>query len=348
MSHSIKTLSLHNFRNYRHLYLEIEVGRPTFFVGRNGAGKTNVLEAISIFESSSGMRKARGEELQSRFSPHPWAASLVFDDGTQLSSGLDASGRRVSKKDGKDSRFSDFSNHIWITWITPRLDLVLSESNSEQRKFFDHLVAGIFPDHKTLLGKYKQLLKERGKILYHSNDDVWLLKIEEQLGLLAVAIHQNRFGFINLVKPGMVCLSLEGEFEMRPELGVFIDTMKRNRMSDRSALSPIFGPHKTRWRITYLRKGIEAGLCSTGEQKIMLFDIIRAGVEVYRRINDTCCVLLLDEVFAHLDRQKLGEIAILIESLDTQCFFTCVDAELTDVFRAPSVIKVEDGMCYRM
>lgn len=349
MDRFLESITLCNFRNYKHLYLNFDAKVPTIFIGKNGAGKTNILESISIFEARKGLRHADADQMQSMFSSLPWAVNMSFSDGLKLSNGFGSNGRRVFKVNGKAARFSSFAQFLWITWITPKLVLILSDNTTEQRKFFDHIVSGILPDHKAYLRKYNTLLKERIKLLEIDGDAKWLDQVEKQIGLSAIAIHKNRVNFLKLLSCQIenIQISIEGEFEKRPELNVLTDILKESRDLDRKILTTLIGPHKTCWKVLYKEKNISALSCSTGEQKVMLFEILFASIGIYKQVNGGCCMLLLDEIFAHLDRAKSSYILSCIDKLNIQCFFTSADPTIKELLKNGDCINVNNAICYR-
>lgn len=347
MNDFLQTLSLYNFRNYKHLFINFNLEKPTLFVGDNGAGKTNILEAISIFGARGGLRGAKTEELQCKTSFLPWAVSLELSNRHTLVAGIDNKARKVFKVDSKVCNFTYFSQYLWITWITPKIDLVLTDGNSERRKFLDHLVSGLFPEHNICLKRYTAFIKERINVILKSFDDLWLKQLEFNIAMLAIEIHRNRLRFIELISEVMdhVDINLNGIFENRPEMNVYIDLLRDSRNIDSKTGGASFGPHKTEWRIIYKAKDIDSLLCSTGEQKLIIFKIIAATIHLYRRINNGCCLLLLDEVFAHLDDKKAKEIIAL--SSGAQCFFTSTDIRVKDFFDEIDILTVENGVVHR-
>lgn len=344
----IKSLSVHNFRNYKHLFLRFDATQPVVFFGANGAGKTNILEAISMFSSRKGMRRAASKDVQCKNSIIPWAVVCELSDGLKLGVGINGDGRKIFKIGGKSATFTDLGEHIWVTWLTPRMDLIFSENGTERRKFFDHLVSGVIKGHKSTLSEYKTLIKERVNVLVRSHDHMWLKKLEEQIASLGVRINRNResfIGFIGAEVPNLE-MKLSGEFEKCPELNVFLALLEKSRKHDMMYATTSIGPHKTSWDVTNKNKQIAIEFCSTGEQKDSVIDVLKASVKVYSSLNYGCCVLLLDEVFAHLDSCRIKRIIDVISDLDVHCLVTSVDGEIVKLFRSVHPIQVENGICY--
>lgn len=346
MIHELTSISIYNFRNYKHLSLDLCVLSNILLYGVNGSGKTNFLEAISLFESQKGLRKANSSELQSTYSTFPWAIHLKFSGNLVLTVGIDNLKKKIFKINGKPTKFAEFGKYIWITWITPRLDLTLSDNQSEQRKFFDHLISGVINNHKEKINRYKALIKERQFVLKRYKNEKWLDKIEYDIAIYALAIHKNRATVIEMINhtlENQIRININGSFESRPEINVILETLKNNRIHDSQNNSTFFGPHKTNFEIYYSNKQINSNLCSTGEQKMILIDILCAAIKIHQEVNNTCTLLLLDDVFAHLDRVKIMYILERIESLNIQCFFTSVDDALKS-FSNCEVFHIENGV----
>lgn len=346
MIHELTSISIYNFRNYKHLSLDLGVLRNVLLYGVNGSGKTNFLEAISLFESQKGLRKANSLELQSTYSTFPWAVHLKFSGDLILTVGIDNLKKKIFKVNGKSTKFSEFGQYVWITWITPRLDLTLSDNQSEQRKFFDHLISGVINNHKDKINRYKSLIKERQLILKRYQNDKWLDKIEYDIAICALNIHKNRVTVIEMINSTLdhqIKININGLFESRPEINIVLETLKNNRIHDAQNNSTFFGPHKTNFEIYYSNKQINSNLCSTGEQKTILIDILCAAIKIHQEVNNTCTLLLLDDVFAHLDKVKIKYLLERIESLKIKCFFTSVDDSLKN-FNSCEVLRIENGV----
>lgn len=210
-------LSLTAFRNYRQLSLDLDP-RPVVLWGGNGAGKTNLLEAISFLAPGSGLRQAKLSEVDFR-SPGTrsasnqgdmaWAvhAKLSLPAGEHLlGTGRDPLGpaqigrdRRLHRLNGAPLRSqAGFADIVSILWLTPQMDRLLSDATGSRRRFLDRLVASIDPEQASRVGAYETAVRERAKILRGevtaggAETGVWLDGLEAEIAALGVAIAAAR------------------------------------------------------------------------------------------------------------------------------------------------------------
>jgi DNA replication and repair protein RecF len=152
---AITHLTLTDFRSYTRAELAL-TGRPVFLVGSNGAGKTNLLEAISLFTPGRGLRNAAQQELGRREPGEPlgrpWAVAIVVEqdgDPVRLGTGTDQAGasRRTVRREGETVPPGRLADHLRQVWLTPAQDRLFLEGAGDRRRFFDRLVFAAEPGH---------------------------------------------------------------------------------------------------------------------------------------------------------------------------------------------------------
>ena len=218
-THAITSLTLENFRNYETLSLTLPPA-PVVLRGKNGAGKTNILEAISLLSPGRGLRGARLREMDrvvvtgekrwqvasalahgpdiahlspvtpSHLSPSvPWvvAAHLTTGESTTfIGTGRDgesAAEKRIIKINGERVRsHAALAAQTSIQWLTPSMDQVFIEGGTARRKFFDRLVYGFAPEHASRVSAYESAMRERNKLLSDDRGraDPYWLSVLEQ------------------------------------------------------------------------------------------------------------------------------------------------------------------------
>ncbi|HEX8374030.1 MAG TPA: DNA replication and repair protein RecF, partial [Geminicoccaceae bacterium] len=150
---AVRRLALRDFRNYARLELAAEAAGPVVLVGENGAGKTNLLEAVSLLAPGRGLRRARLAELE-RTEGGPWRveARVEARDGpTDLATSPVPGGdgeRRQVRRDGTVLRSqNELAELLSMVWLTPVMDRLFAEGASARRRFLDRLVLAIDPKH---------------------------------------------------------------------------------------------------------------------------------------------------------------------------------------------------------
>src|SRR5271170_7326334 len=168
-----RRIMLSDFRSYGELDLTIE-GRLVVLCGENGAGKTNLLEALSLLAPGRGLRRAELAECARRGGAGGFALSVEVDDdgerrqlGTGWSPGDgEAGAERVNRIDRAPVASSRaFSEHVRVVWLTPAMDSLFSGPASERRRFLDRFVLAIDPSHGARVGQFERALRGRNRLL---------------------------------------------------------------------------------------------------------------------------------------------------------------------------------------
>lgn len=219
----ITRLMLRDFRSYRTLDLRTDAALVAL-VGDNGAGKTNILEAISLFSPGRGLRRAELRDMRhmtpgqtthqtahqathqtaqadaAPASPEAFAVSITLDDdsgGSRLGVALeDRAGAltRRSRIDGEAATSpAAFAEHVRIVWLTPALDGLFSGPPGDRRRFLDRLVLAVDASHGARVNAFERALRSRNKLLEDPRaDGAWLDAIERELAELGVAVASAR------------------------------------------------------------------------------------------------------------------------------------------------------------
>ena len=352
-------LTLTNFRNYTHARIEPGLA-PVVLTGANGAGKTNVLEALSLLTPGSGLRRARLGDIGRRDVGDgigcPWAVAAVVEGAAtpvNIGTGLDnahASKRQVHI-DGEPQRaLSSLSQHFAAHWLTPQMDRLFLDGSQERRRFLDRLVFAFDPAHAGRITGYTHALRERSKLLSEGRfDDAWLSALEDTMATRGAAVAAARLDVAQRLAG--VCENLDGPF---PASRLAIDGLAEQWLADLPALEAedrmraalktsrsrdaeagcVGGglkgrlPHQSDLLVTYAAKDMPAGQCSTGEQKMLLVGLVLAAARLSARDEGRVPVLLLDEVAAHLDAKHREALFAQVLDLGCQAWFTGTDAAL--------------------
>lgn len=380
---SFRKLTLTDFRNYASASLALD-GRSLVLTGANGAGKTNVLEALSMLSPGRGLRSARMEELSRDTGdgvPRHWAvaATLAVDASTgcdeiRLGTGLDpasATPKRIVRVDGRTASGPGvFATHFSLVWLTPQLDRLFAEGASQRRRFLDRLVLGVDPGHASQSAAYEKAARERLRLLEQGKsggrvDGAWLAALEEQMAAPAVALAAARLSFVERLAQVIEAradesafpsagLSLKGALEDalsggKSALDVedwFLETLKSNRARDAAAGRTTLGPNRSDLEVTFGLGGRAAKDCSTGEQKALLIGMVLANARLKRGLAAGAPpILLLDEVAAHLDPGRRSALFDELEAIGAQAFLTGTERALFEGFEGRAQYASVDNGC---
>lgn len=365
MGPTVLKLVLRNFRSYQALSLNFN-SRFVVFYGRNGSGKTNILEAISLFSSSKGLRKATMQDFVNfKTKSALWSTDLVISKNgykTFLSTTA-INGRRVAKIDGDTaSSLSSLEEFLWLLWVTPGMNNLFIEARSERRHFFDHLVSGFSPHYKVQLKKVTALQKERLGVLSFRRDENWLNILEQQIAEESLTITKTRMDFLKLLhatfkeyesdflRPRVRILgAIENIVENHSEENAILeiaDALKSSRQDDFEKQTTNFSVHKTSWLAYHPKNQFEAENCSTGENKAFLISLILAVTRIYQKTKRGAPVLLLDDLMMYLDNTRRSALMRELIELNVQTFFTGTEDYLfRDMFKLSQMYHVENSIC---
>jgi DNA replication and repair protein RecF len=259
-------------------------------------------------------------------------------------------GRRLVRIDGAPARGqAALARVLGLLWLTPEMDRLFVEGAAARRRFLDRLVYGFDPDHARRVGAYEQSMRERNRLLRDGRsgpaaDAAWLAALEDRMAREGVAIAAARRAFVARLGQAVMAgesafpraaLAMEGEVEGWLESGPALaaedrlrDVLVAARRADAEAGRATRGPHRSDFTARHLAKGRPAGECSTGEQKALLISIVLADARLRALEAGGPPVLLLDEVAAHLDRDRRAALFDEVSALGAQAWVTGTDRRL--------------------
>lgn len=351
---AVTRLKIVDFRNYARLDIAFgEIG--VVFHGDNGAGKTNLLEALSLLSPGRGLRRATYGDMvragaASGFAIHariegPLGTSEI---GTAAADSEPSEGARRVRIDGANARSADdLLEWVRMIWLTPAMDGLFIGAAGDRRRFLDRLVLTIDPAHGRRALDYEKAMRGRNRLLTEVRPDTrWLDAIEHELAECGVALAAARTETLQLLSAltaavpeespfPRASLALSGwpddEVMARPAVEVeelFRRQLFEGRARDSAAGRTLEGPHRSDLIVHHTAKAMPAALCSTGEQKALLIGIILAHARLVATIAGFAPILLLDEIGAHLDERRRSALFAIIDDLNAQAFMTGTDAAL--------------------
>ena len=364
---ALSRLVLTDFRNYGTASVQLE-SQMLAFVGNNGAGKTNILEAISFLSAGRGLRRATLSDIARADGAGGWAVSAVLDGEygeTRIGTGLTAGepGRRV-RIDGEEARPSEaLLEYLRVLWLVPSMDGLFTGSASDRRKFLDRLVLSLNPSHGRMVTSFEKALRQRNRLLSEGGTPEFLDAIEAQVAELGTAVALARSETVGLLAKTLETqkalglpfpsaeIHLEGAFEAAT-IGLsaadredcYRQLLVEGRYRDRAAGRTLDGPHRSDLYVVHSEKHMPAAQASTGEQKALLIGLVLAHADLTASISGMAPILLLDEVAAHLDPGRREALFTRLQALGGQVFMTGTDENLfKDLPEASQIFQVADG-----
>lgn len=350
----LASLHLNNVRNFEAFSLET-LPPLAGFVGENGAGKTNILEAISLLAPGRGLRNAALPQIM-RQSGDPktgWGVRAQTQDGLAIATGWQQGMTKRGLRIGADDKATqkDLAEVITAHWLTPAMDRMLAEAPAGRRRFIDRLVFALDPAHAGRITRYEKAVLERMKLLKEGRKDQdWLSGLELDAAHSAASIAAARVSWLKRIAPYLQSAQTEGfpqpalEMHGLMEAGLLqgqsaltlerqmAHALSQARLRDAENGSCSVGPHRTDIAIAYAQKKQDARLASTGEQKALLISLILAQTHMLSDEREIKPILLLDDIASHLDenrRKSLFQTLFEYTENGGQVFVTGTEAPLS-------------------
>jgi DNA replication and repair protein RecF len=337
----VAQLSLSHFRSHRLCRLAFD-GRPVVLWGRNGAGKTNLIEAVSLLSPGRGLRGAAAEDFARRPEGIGWkiAAGIATPGGPRaIETWAEAGSPRAVRIDGKAATQLAMADVLPVLWLVPAMDRLWIEGAEGRRRFLDRATMSFLPGHAAAVLAYDRAMRERNRLLKDAvRDPHWYGALELQMARAGAAITANRRAALAALSAAQggaddpfpaADLALVHPDPPFPEDedGLRI-ALSEGRARDMAAGRALVGPHRADLLAVWRAKGMPAAQCSTGEQKALLISLILATARALPARTGVPPVLLLDEVAAHLDAGRRAALYDSLAALGLQAFLTGTGPEL--------------------
>lgn len=332
-------IGLRHFRSHRRLDLGFD-GRPVAIHGGNGAGKTNLLEAISMLSPGRGLRRAAGEDLIRRPEALGWKVTAEID-GHSIETMAEPDVSRQVRIDGKLSPQIALGRVARILWLVPAMDRLWIEGADGRRRFLDRAVLSLDPNHSEAVLTYEKAMRERNRLLKDMVRDAhWYVALEKTMadsGTRITAGRQTTIAALMAAQANADTAFPAAELTLESPDGLAAadeaslrDALAASRPRDLAAGRSLVGPHRSDLGAVWAEKSVSAKDCSTGEQKALLISLILANSRALAARDGRAPILLLDEVAAHLDSGRRAALYDEICTLGAQAFMTGTGAELFD------------------
>tara|TARA_X000000950_G_scaffold289311_1_gene411856 strand:- start:3250 stop:4401 length:1152 start_codon:yes stop_codon:yes gene_type:complete len=356
----ITSLKLNNYRN--HEFLKVEPEKDIIMIsGKNGSGKTNILESISLFDSNSGFRNSRLKDLIRYDLNGPtemFGVNLSLqnrDEYHELGIGIQSKNfifNKIASINCKKDKNNNFKNLISTFWILPEMSHMFQGSSKSRRNFLDSMILSINSSYKNTLFRYKKYKNERLKILKQKSiqrDNEWLDIIEKKMSETGVIICDSRRVFLNelnkcfkkiddqipllfLKLNGIIDSALESNTAIYAE-ELLLNNLKINREVDSVSGRTNFSADKYDLLVYDKNSEKEARFFSTGEQKIIIISIIFSYLNIIEKKKESKVLFLLDDIFSYLDARFIKQIINKLHELKLQTWVTDVRTDLKEAIQ---------------
>ncbi|MEL7222823.1 MAG: DNA replication and repair protein RecF [Bacteroidota bacterium] len=364
----LDSIKLLQFKNYEQAVLQFSP-QINAFVGQNGMGKTNLLDAIYYL----CMGKSYFNLSDQFISQHE--TSFFRLDGTFVLSGEKTQGLviKVEPKKRKElllnkRKYERLADHVGVfpvVIVVPDDTKLIREGSEERRKFLDNTLSQLDAAYLASLLNYNQILKQRNALLKQlqgrSTPEDLLLVYDRQLAAPAQYIHQQRQQFITNFTPPFqaahqaICGGQESvQLTYRSTLfnGDFLELLQAARQKDSILERTTMGIHKDDL-VFKLGKHPLKRLGSQGQLKSFVLALKLAQYRFLEAEKNVPPILLLDDIFDKLDPRRVTQlITYLLREKFGQIFLTDTDQErIENVMKTlevtPVLYRIEEGEATR-
>jgi DNA replication and repair protein RecF len=335
---ALSRLTLTDFRN--HAALEIRPQAQFLALhGTNGAGKTNILEAVSLLVPGRGLRRAAMSDMVR--SQGNGGFTIVGEvGGNVIGTGVSAEQpeRRKVRVNESNAAINSLAEWLSVIWLTPAMDRLFADGAAARRRFLDRLVLAINPGHARHSSRYEKAMQQRNRLLAGgvAADPLWLDALEAQMAESGNFIQAARI-FVVEALSAQLLTTMAGPFAT-PQIRLIdkgatggedlASVWRKERNRDAAAGRTLIGPHRADLEVLHSSSGQVAEQCSTGEQKALLLSLILAHAALVSAQRDAPPILLLDEVAAHLDPSRRAALFGLLADTGAQVWMTGTEPEL--------------------
>lgn len=314
-------MTIKGWRNYTGEKVEFLPG-INLFMGNNGQGKTNLLEAIYFLSTGQSPRTGKIEELINWQENYFYMAGRVQREqrSTLLEMGAARDGRRVSKVDGVPiQRLSDLGDFVNVVFFMPEDLFLVKGGPALRRRFLDLEIGQFDSSYRFAAGEYKKFLRERNALLKSKVQDKILLNVlTEKLAELSGPIAQKRKEYLHKLSVlarlkhrklsfNREELSLRYKASVEPGLSCsqIMELFKQAEEMEERYRSTLVGPHRDDF--TFIVNGSDLRTFgSQGQQRTAVLSVKLAEIELLKGETGEYPLLLLDDVFSELDGERKG------------------------------------------
>ena len=341
----LRKIELKNFRNYENLKLEFNKN-INIFIGDNAQGKTNILESIYVLAVTKSHRTSKDLYLLKENSLFTKIIGEVEEDiKNKYEVLINKEGKRVSINDNPLKKVSNYLSNINAIMFCPDDLEIIKGSPLNRRSFFNVEISVFNNEYVRYLSDYNRLLKTRNEYLKENDkfNKEYFDILTDKLIDLNIKIYLERKKFIEKINKYIVDIykNISGKDNIKVYYDSFIDDDDENNLKrqlqdkfDRLINNELFnkitllGIHKDDFSI-YIDNVKINNYGSQGQHRLAILCLKLAEIEIYRKEYNKKPILLLDDIFSELDKNKKENIINYIEK-DLQVFITSTDLDNID------------------
>ena len=347
----VSNIKLKNYRNFQYFENDFDNNCNVIY-GKNGSGKTNILESISLFDRGTGFRndklidivknKEENFEILGTFFSSKQSYDLkIFTNNTNSKLRKNI----LINNDGDKKTLAHVRALLSLIIYQPEMERLFLLTPSIRRRFIDRFIYSYNKSYNQLINKYKKLIIERSNLLQNSVlDQEWISNIEENIAISGSQIYKNRIEQINIlnqklqnffltkkspfeVKIKLIDKLLEDDPEIFNNTSSYLELLRNSRKIDSIVGGASIGPHKSDFN-GIVNNDFPLNQLSTGQQKTIVLLLILSQCEFLVTDCSIFPIVLLDEICSHLDDTNRSILLDLFSKFNLQFIMTGTDKSL--------------------
>ena len=335
------SIDLINFRNFENYSVSFSKNCNVIY-GKNGSGKTNILEGISLLSKGRGLRKDKFANIikkkcekfiiKSDFKSEEITYNLIAETEN-------INNRFKKKLTVNNDKSSDSLELIYnktpFLYFLPETERLFQSSPSTRRNLIDQFIYTSQNKYNKLVNRYNKFIQERSKILVNNNnDESWLNQLEKSITIDALQIYSFRESQLKILINILNTYLKDFDFPFKIDTKLidklynrnfkneeYENLLKTNRKIDSLVGGCSIGPHKSDYIFIVNDNSLVSQL-STGQQKTIILLMYLSQCKYLSEVKLKKPILLLDEVCSHLDHINRNVLLTLIETFKLQIFMT--------------------------
>lgn len=335
-------LSIVNYRNIAMAELDLSA-KLNCFVGCNGAGKTNVLDAVAYLSMCRSTLTPTDAQVIRRGTDFFMVSGDYRSDGGEpetVSCSLKAGARKRLRRNQKEyRRLSEHLGVVPMVMVAPQDTLLIDGPGEERRRLMDMVIAQYDRPYVEALARYNKALQQRNAMLKADEepDGELMAILEEQMGQWGEAVAEARGQFVTMLEP-LFQRYYDAIAEGRETVGVayvshcqrgpLVDVIRRDRHKDRAVGYSLHGIHRDELELTLQQQPMRR-YASQGQAKSFVVALKLAQFDFLKRASGgERPLLLLDDIFDKLDAERVSQLVKLVAGDGFgQIFITDTDAQ---------------------
>jgi len=366
----VLNILIKDFRNIKSLQTSFSKNLNVF-LGKNGQGKTNLLESIYLLVNGNSFRYSNNESFINYTSQISLIQSVFHQNNLKynLKMTIQKKSKEFSVNEKKVSS-AQIQKKFSVVLFSPESLNFIKESSEFRRVLLDEFLSSVDSKNVDIISDFKKALKNRNRLLKDFRDakipkpqfDPLFDSLTELYLAKAVDLVWQRLEALDKIKGD---LNDNMQYISQTNVDIFVDYVASDesflgfsrekiaeklkkraeelRTAEVSSGSSLVGPHKHEILFLYNQKDSRF-FCSQGQQRAIILSFKMAQIVYHRRVHGTYPILLLDDVLSELDSEKRFRLVEFLEKLETQIFITSTEIDAVENLNKENVkIKYLDN-----